>query len=225
MKYFITGTDTDIGKTYVTAGLLKLFSKRGYSTLGLKPIASGGCLIQNILCNEDVLALQESASIKLPTQTINPFLFAEPIAPHLAAEKEGIRLTVEQVSHALQKTFQQYLSETILIEGAGGWLVPLNESETMADLVIALKLPVILVVGMRLGCLNHALLTVEVMKQQGISLYGWIANCIDPNMLEREANIATLKSKIAAQCLGVIDFEGDCTDLKFPSKGGMAGEA
>jgi dethiobiotin synthetase len=205
-QYFITGTDTGIGKTYITTGLLKLFEDRGLSTLGLKPVASGCDLIDGALQNEDALLLQQTSSLQVDYDTINPFAFEEPIAPHLAARKAGTRLNVETLSQTLLNTWIQHPSDITLIEGAGGWLVPLNETETLADLVIALNLPVILVVGMRLGCINHALLTYEVMKQQKINLKGWMANCIDPSMQALDENIETLKQKIEVPCLGVIPW-------------------
>jgi dethiobiotin synthetase len=213
LKYFITGTDTNVGKTYITCSLLKCFEKQGYSTLGLKPLASGCNEVEGVLYNEDALLLQKASSISVDYSTINPFAFEDPIAPHLAAQKAGQKISVEIIQKNLLQTFETYPCDLTLIEGAGGWLLPLNEKETLADLALLLAIPVIMVVGMRLGCINHALLTCEAMKQQRIPLKGWIANCIPPSMLALDENIETLQGKIEAPCLGVIPWGGEVTTL------------
>src|SRR5262249_50518062 len=150
-KVFITGTDTNVGKTYVSTGLLKAFNQLGYSTLGLKPIASGCDWIDGKLRNSDALALQQASSLKLDYEQINPFAFEPPIAPHIAGNKLGLRLDVKNLTDALQPTLELN-ADIQIIEGAGGWHVPLNDRESMADLVKHLNLPVILIVGIKLGC-------------------------------------------------------------------------
>lgn len=203
-KYFIAGTDTSIGKTYVATGLLRLFKQAGYSTLGIKPVASGS-IIQSMhgLGNADALGLQSESTIELPYSLINPFLFQEPIAPHLAAQHEGVSLNIHKLIEACQPALNTATDITI-IEGCGGWCVPLNSRETMADFVKKLQLPVLLVVGIRLGCINHTLLTLHSMQTMGIKLKGWIANCNDPTMLSCEENIEALSTLLPTPLLGVI---------------------
>ena len=192
MKLFIAGTDTHVGKTYISAGILSAFNQMGYSTLGIKPIASGCEWVNNQLCNQDTLTHQKHSSIKLTHDEITPFAFEPAIAPHIAAASAGSSLTVDEINKKLQSTLE-YPADVKVIEGCGGWYTPLNPLETMADFVLSHPLKVILVVGMRLGCINHTLLTYRVMLQDGANVIGWIANCIDPLMENREENIATLK--------------------------------
>ncbi|MDF1655512.1 MAG: dethiobiotin synthase, partial [Coxiellaceae bacterium] len=193
-SYFIAGTDTEVGKTYCCCALLRQMNEHGKSTIGLKPVASGCELIDNQLVNDDALQLQRAASITLDIKTINPFSFAAPISPHLAAAEDGVTLTAQDVKQALQPGLQAGADIT-LVEGTGGWYAPINKHETMADIAIALGYPVILVVGMKLGCLNHALLTAQAIQRSGLPLCGWIANDIDPDMLQLQANIDTLQQK------------------------------
>lgn len=191
--YFITGTGTDVGKTYVAIKILYALKQQGFSTAGLKPIASG-CIKKNgNLHSEDALALQEAATIQLPYHQVNPIALQPPIAPHLAAKQIGKRLTVDYLFQLCQPLLNSGANR-IIVEGAGGWLVPLNEKEMLADFATRLGFPIILVVGMKLGCINHALLTCQHMKTHDVNIAGWIANCIDPNMQALEENIATLKT-------------------------------
>lgn len=207
-KYFIVGTDTNIGKTYVATGLLRLFQQFGYSTLGVKPVASGSIIQQATqgLGNADALELQNASSISLPYELINPFLFQEPIAPHVAAQHEGVTLSVAKLIEACQPALNTVADVTI-VEGCGGWSVPLNLQETMADFVKELQIPVILVVGIRLGCINHALLTLQSIQAMEIPLQGWIANCIDPTMLSPTESIETLLTLMPAPLLGIIPHQ------------------
>lgn len=198
--YFITGTDTGIGKTYVTTQLLQQFNQQGLKTVGLKPVASGGIITASGLQNEDAIALQQHASIKLPYEIVNPILFQEPIAPHIAAKQENRSLNVELILKACEPGLTTH-ADIILIEGVGGWLTPLNEQETMADFVKALNIPVILVSGIRLGCLNHTLLTYHHIQQSGVICESWVANCLDSNMLAQKANIDFLKSALPVPLL------------------------
>ncbi len=185
-KYFITGTDTDCGKTYVTVQLLKQASENNISTLGLKPVACGGY--------EDTLLLQQASTFQLPCEKITPFYFERPISPHLAASFENKSLSVDVIVNAIQEQWNK--AQLCLLEGAGGVLVPINQHETMLDLMQAINIPVILVVGMRLGCLNHALLSLHALKQANINIEGWVATQVDPQMQSYEENIQTLKNKL-----------------------------
>lgn len=205
-RIFITGTDTGVGKTYVTCTLLQALNAQNYKTLGLKPIASGCSLNQRgKLINDDAVALQKAASVKCPYEYINPIPLAHPIAPHLAAEQAQTILSVSQVKNKISRSLE-IEADFQLIEGVGGWAVPLNGHELLSDLVAALKLPVILVVGIKLGCLNHALLTYQRMRDTQVPIIGWIANCIDPGALAIQENIDTLKQWINVPCLGVLPF-------------------
>lgn len=206
LTLFITGTDTHVGKTYVTLGLLRAFNQLGYQTLGIKPVASG-CIYQgNKLYNEDALKIQQTASISLPYDKINPFAFELAIAPHLAAAKMNTSLTVANIIHETKKTFNNYPADFYLIEGVGGWHVPLNRNETMADYVMTCKLPVILVVGLRLGCLNHAILTYQAIKECGLPMVGWIANHCEPHIIAAEEMVSTLSHWIKAPFLGEVAY-------------------
>ncbi|HEX4044879.1 MAG TPA: dethiobiotin synthase [Gammaproteobacteria bacterium] len=203
-KLFITGTDTNIGKTYISIQLLKAFTALGYTTLGIKPIASGCILKNNQLYNDDALALQQASSLQLPYEKINPFAFLPPIAPHIAAAKINLSLNVKTITQKLTETLQHPV-DFQLIEGVGGWQVPLNAQETMVDLVKHYHWPVLLVVGLRLGCLNHALLTVQAIQQTNLPFIGWIANVVDPNTAEINPLIQTLETWIDAPYLGKVD--------------------
>ena len=203
-KLFITGTDTDCGKTYVMTELLRLAAQQQRSVIGLKPVASGCYFDNGELVSDDALQIQKYNSSPL---AICHWKFLPPIAPHIAAAKAGQRLTSKTISHfCAASPFNQY--DVKLIEGAGGLMAPLNEAETWIDLVKRDKLSIILVVGMRLGCLNHALLTDAAIRQQQLPCLGWIANCIDGNMLALEENIATLQQQMSMPHLATISYQG-----------------
>jgi len=204
-RFFITGTDTDAGKTFVSVLLLHALQQRGLRTLALKPVAAGCELVDGELCNDDALQLRAAMTEALPYVQVNPVALQAAIAPHIAAAEEGRRLSVQRLAGLIRGAWMTPADVT-LIEGAGGWLVPLNERETLAGLVKELQLPVILVVGVRLGCLNHALLTAQAVAATGLPLAGWVANCIDPNAARIDENIATLKAMLPAPCLGVIPY-------------------
>jgi dethiobiotin synthetase len=208
-RYFIAGTDTDVGKTHITEALLRAAQQHGLTTLGLKPLAAGAELVGGHWSNDDARRLQAASSLKLPYEQVNPILLRAALAPHLAAEMEQRRLTVQRLAGFCRGTLMTQKVQFTLIEGAGGWRVPLNNRETLADLAIDLNLEVILVVGMRLGCLNHALLTVEAIQRDGLTLAGWVANCIDPQMDSLDANIHSLVSRIPAPLLGTMPFLGE----------------
>ncbi len=200
--FFITGTDTGVGKTWVTLGLLNALAAVGYRTAAMKPVASGVIETPEGLGNEDALLLQQQASVTLAYNVVNPYLFVPPIAPHLAAQRAGRRIEIAHIKKVFDEIAAQ--ADCVVVEGAGGWCVPLNEHEMIADLAVALGLPVVLVVGMRLGCLNHALLTCENIARYGVSLAGWVANTITPEFAELEENIAALSERISAPLLGVV---------------------
>ncbi|MCM2331698.1 MAG: dethiobiotin synthase [Pseudomonas sagittaria] len=201
--YFITGTDTEIGKTTVAAGLLHAARARGLSTAAAKPVASDCELTTEGLRNGDALALLGECSLALDYAEVNPFAFAPAIAPHLAAREVGVELTVAALLASVQRVLARGADFT-LVEGAGGWRVPLAGRESLADLAVALQLPVILVVGVRLGCINHAVLTAEAIARDGLTLAGWVANVVDPATSRLDDNLATLAERLAAPCLGRI---------------------
>ena len=202
-RYFIAGTDTDVGKTLVACALLAQAHSRGLTTAAVKPVAAGCIETEDGLRNDDADQLLAQCTVPLHYEQVNPIAFLEPIAPHIAAQKLGQRMQVDRLAGFTSGVLMQGANLT-LVEGAGGWRVPVNERETLADLAISLSMPVILVVGMRLGCINHALLTVEAITKDGLKLAGWVANCVDPEMAELEANIATLQSRIKAPMIGLV---------------------
>lgn len=204
-KLFITGTDTGAGKSYVSTAILNEARQAGMSTLGIKPVASGCENIQGEYRNTDALALQQASSIKLPYEKINPFAFLSPIAPHLAAREENKSLSVKLITESIHDALQEP-ADLCIIEGAGGWYVPLNEKETIADLVKTLQLPVILVVGIRLGCINHSLLTQRALQHDAVNVIGWIANCLDPGTSQQNLIIETLKTHLLFQHLATLDY-------------------
>lgn len=204
-SYFITGTDTNVGKTYIASALLRHFSQYG-STAGMKPIASGCELMNGELVNEDVVALTAASTVKASHDIINPYSFAPAIAPHIAAEQAGVEIALGSIVQAYQQL--STLADMVIVEGAGGFLVPINSKQTFADVAQELGLPVILVVGMRLGCINHALLTVEAIQARGLPLAGWVANEIQPGMAMFEENLASLQQRISAPCLSVVRYQG-----------------
>lgn len=199
--FFVTGTDTDVGKTTIAAGLLRAARLAGLSTAAVKPLASGCEAGADGLRNSDALALLAECSLPLSYAEVNPFAFAPAIAPHLAAREAGVPLKVEVLAAAVQAVLAQRADFT-LVEGAGGWRVPLDGQATLAELPVALDLPVILVVGVRLGCINHALLTAEAIARDGLRLAGWVANVLDPQTSRLDDNLRTLTERLVAPCLG-----------------------
>ncbi len=207
--WFITGTDTGVGKTLIANALLKLAQDEGLTTLGLKPVAAGCHQRKGIEVNEDAWELLQHSSVTATYADINPIALREPMAPHIAAAREQRPInTGDLVSHCKARLGPADFS---VIEGAGGWLVPLNAHETMADLAAGIGAPVILVVGMRLGCINHALLSAAAIRAAGLPLAGWVANHIDPDMAVPDENVAAIAERIAAPLLGrvpVLDNPG-----------------
>ena len=203
--YFITGTDTGVGKTFVTCALLHTLKAQGIAAIGMKPVAAGGDMTPDGLRNDDIEALRDASSVKLDSEDLNCYLFAEPIAPHIAAANEDVDIDLDVIRQRFDQLAE--LADVVLVEGVGGFIVPLGDSVDTADLAADLDLPVILVVGMRLGCLNHALLTQEAIRARGLTLAGWVANQIDPHMAEFDANVDALEERIRAPLLGVIEWQ------------------
>lgn len=206
-SFFVTGTDTDAGKTLVSAGLLALARSRGLTTLGLKPVASGCMATPAGLRNDDALALQARSVPAADYVTINPFAFEPAIAPHLAARQAGVSLDLAQLCERIAPWLNER-RDVVLVEGAGGWRVPLNETEDLAEVALRLGLPVILVVGLKLGCLNHARLTAEAIRADGAQLVGWVGNLLDADFARDASlyadNLTTLQRTLDAPCLGVV---------------------
>lgn len=206
--FFITGTDTEIGKTFATCCLLQAARKQGLSTAAVKPVAAGGIHTEAGFRNEDALQLQKLCTPKLEYDEINPVFLAQAIAPHVAAEQEHLVVNASELAEHCRKIINKKADLT-LIEGAGGWMVPLNQEEYISDMVKLLDIPVILVVGMKLGCLNHALLTVKALQEDGFNLHGWIANQLVPEMPAFKENIKTLEAKIKAPLITTIPWSYD----------------
>lgn len=203
--FFIAGTDTDVGKTVISAALLEKANQQGLRTIGLKPVAAGCELLEEGLQNSDALSLQKTASVKLSYSEVNPIAFEAAIAPHIAAKQTGKRLSADRIA-ALCRGSMMNPHDFLLIEGAGGWRVPFSRKETFADVPKLLGTPVILVVGMKLGCINHALLTVEAIMRDGLSVAGWVANRVDPDMQCYTENVATLEAMLPAPLLGEVPY-------------------
>ena len=199
--WFITGTDTGVGKTLITAALLHAFAGTAKRAVGMKPVAAG---LDAEGCNEDVELLCAASNVAAERRLVNPYAFAAPVAPHLAAAEEGRDIRFAPIHAALGELRRQ--AEVVLVEGVGGFRVPLGPEGDAADLAQTLNLPVILVVGLRLGCINHALLTVEAIAARGLKLAGWVGNHIDPDMLRQAENVRALTGLIEAPLLGVLPF-------------------
>ena len=198
--YFVTGTDTGVGKTTFSVALIHALQQQGLRVAAMKPVAAGGEMIDGQLLNEDVLVLRSAANIKADLHNVNPYTFASPIAPHIAAAQAGAEIALDKIVSAYAALSAQ--ADAVVVEGAGGFLVPLGAQLDTANLARALELPMILVVGMRLGCLNHALLTAEAIAHRGLKWAGWVANILAPDMLALEENIAALEARLPAPCLG-----------------------
>jgi len=197
--WFVTGTDTEVGKTFVTCALLHLLRAQGRSAIGMKPLAAGTDAEGK---NDDVEALIAASGFQVPRELINPYLFQPAIAPHIAAAEEGREIDISAIVTAFDTL--RGMADAVLVEGVGGFCVPLGPQCDAADLAEALGLPVILIVGMRLGCINHALLTQQAISARGLKLAGWIANRIDPEMSRFEENLAALTERINAPLLGIV---------------------
>ncbi|HYE36160.1 dethiobiotin synthase [Methylocaldum sp.] len=214
----MTGTDTGVGKTIVTVGLMRLLKGAGLSVAGMKPVAAGAFLQDGRLVNEDALLLQANASVRLDYNQVNPFVFEPPVSPHIAAKKAGQEIDLQHIRRAYEEVAK--VADCVVVEGVGGWEVPLNERQRVADLARVLGLPVLLVVGLRLGCLNHALLTQRAIENSGVSCIGWIANQIERDFLFSAENLETLENSLNWPLLTALPFhderEGFAQDI-FPT--------
>ncbi|WP_028865574.1 dethiobiotin synthase [Psychromonas aquimarina] len=202
---FVTGTDTDVGKTICVKALLQAAGRQSLTTLAYKPIAAGCMVTSKGLRNDDALILQQSSTVTVPYQAVNPIAFKPPIAPHIAAELVNTPIEVDVITQGL-KVLQDKKADLLIVEGAGGWRLPLNNEQLLSDWVKAQKLPVILVVGMKLGCLNHALLTYETIVNDGLNVVGWIANQLQPDMPYYEQNLHLLTKKLDAPLIAEIPY-------------------
>ena len=202
--YFITGTDTGVGKTWSTIALMQYFKNQGKTVLGMKPVAAGCELVEKQLKNEDALLLQEHASIAIAYQDINPYALALPVSPHIAARQDGVEIRIDAIVDQYQKLKKQ--ADVVLVEGAGGWRVPISADKDIADLAVCLGLPVIIVVGMRLGCINQARLTFAAVEQSAVQCRGWIASCVERDMPMLEENIQTLCQSTDMPLLAVLPY-------------------
>lgn len=201
--FFVAGTDTGAGKTLVAAALLAAAARRGLRTVGVKPVASGCYRVAGELRNDDALMLARAMSEPLDYALVNPVALEPAIAPHIALAEAGLSLGAADLAARCGPALAS-AAEFAVVEGAGGWRVPLNAHETLADTAAALALPVILVVAMRLGCINHALLSAEAIRRDGLRLAGWVANYVDPSMDRPAENLATLERWLPAPLLGTI---------------------
>ncbi|HEY6282233.1 MAG TPA: dethiobiotin synthase [Burkholderiales bacterium] len=206
-SFFVTGTDTGVGKTMVACALLYAFARQGQSVVGMKPVTAGCEKTLEGLRNGDVELLIAASTVKAPRHMMNPYALKPPIAPHIGAQQAGIEIKPAVIKMAFEQL--KKMAEVVVVEGVGGFKVPLNRQQDSADLAGLLGLPVILVVGMRLGCLNHALLTSGAIEDHGLKLAGWVANCIDPHMAALQENLRALEERLGQPALGVLAFQPD----------------
>lgn len=205
--FFVTGTDTGVGKTMVACALLYAFARQGQSVAGMKPVTAGCEETLEGLRNGDVEQLIAASTIKAPRHIVNPYALKPPIAPHIAAQQAAIEINLSLIKAAFDQL--KKMAGVVVVEGVGGFKVPLNNQQDSADLAELIGLPVILVVGMRLGCLNHALLTSGAIEERGLKLAGWVANCIDPHMAALRENLRALEERLGRPALGVLAFRPD----------------
>ena len=211
--FFITGTDTGVGKTRFSLGLVHALRNKGKKVAVMKPIASGGHYNSGTLRNEDAQLLLDACGLDIPYELVNPYVFEAPVAPHLAAAENNIEISIPYIVDAYKQLTQH--ADIVIVEGVGGWQVPLTVSDkkrntkTLVNLAEQLKLPVLMVVGMRLGCLNHALLTASAIEQSHAKFYGWVANTLEDEMLRYRENITTLRSMIKPPLIAEIPFNSD----------------
>lgn len=203
ISLFVTGTDTEIGKTVVAAGLVRAAANAGKRVVGVKPVAAGCEHVNGRLENDDALQLMRASNVALDYETVNPIALEPAIAPHIAAAQVGVSISAGVLKTHYERNIPNEVELTIY-EGAGGWFVPLNDYETFQDFALAMHLDVVLVVGMKLGCINHALLTVKTVQTCGLVVAGWVANFAQPNMTVAEENLQTLMDRIDAPLVGVV---------------------
>jgi dethiobiotin synthetase len=206
---FVTGTDTGVGKTLVAAAIVRGLAESGLRVVGMKPVASGCVETPEGLRNEDALALQAASNLRSRYSDVNPYAFVPAIAPHIAAGEAGVEISLDRLEHAYERLALS--ADVVVIEGAGGWLTPLDSQRTLADFAAQLDADVLLVVGLRLGCINHAVLTARAVQAAGLRLCGWVGNAIDPRFERRDANLKTLSATLRVPCLGVVSHAGHPT--------------
>jgi dethiobiotin synthetase len=210
LSLFVTGTDTEIGKTFVSSALLRGFVREGLQAAAMKPIAAGAFEVNGELHNEDADQLDAASNVLLPPAMRTPYLLKEPAAPHIAAALENVAFDIDHIVACHSEALTR--ADVVVVKGVGGFRVPLTATHDTADLAVALKLPVVLVVGMRLGCINHALLTAEAIAARGLTLAGWVANRVDPDMTFPDENIASIRERLAreydAPLLGIVPHLG-----------------
>ncbi|MFY3384935.1 dethiobiotin synthase [Paracidovorax sp. MALMAid1276] len=205
MGCFVTGTDTGVGKTLVSAGLLHALAPHHRRVVGMKPVAAGLVPWGEDWASEDAIALRAASTVAVPPELDNPVLLPDPLSPHIAAARAGVQIDIDAIVASYHALAAQ--ADAVVVEGAGGFHVPLTDTLTGADLAQALGLPMVLVVGLRLGCLNHALLTAEAIRARGLTLAGWVANRVDPGMEAAGDNIAYLRARLGAPLLGEVPYQ------------------
>lgn len=205
--FWVTGTDTGVGKTRVSAALLAAYAALGFRCVGMKPVAAGAELRDGVWQNEDVRILRATANVDAPAELVNPYLFRQPIAPHIAADNKGERIGIPRIRAAFEALSER--ADVLIVEGVGGFRVPLSAQHDTADLAAALGLPVILVVGLRLGCLNHALLSAEAIERRDLRLAGWVANRLEPAMPAYDANVDALRQRLQGPLLAELPHAPD----------------
>ncbi len=211
LRVFVTGTDTEVGKTVVAEALVRRCVGEGLRIAVMKPVASGCRTTRVGLRNADAERLIAASNVPARYETVNPYAFEAPVAPHLAARRAGVEIEMPRIRACFDEL--DAAGDGVVVEGVGGWRVPLAGDIDVADLVVSLELPVVLVVGVRLGCLNHALLTADAVRGAGAELFGWVANCIDPEMELASENIESLRARLPGPCLGAIPYLGDAAAI------------
>jgi dethiobiotin synthetase len=210
---FVTGTDTGVGKTRVAVALIHALRARGLRVAAMKPVSAGNAPGE---LNEDVVALLQAANVTADLRDLNPYAFEPAIAPHIAAQQAGGRIDLDVIVESYGRLAAA--ADVVVVEGAGGWRVPLNEHEDLADLAQRLRLPVVLVVGLRLGCLNHALLTAESIAHRKLPWGGWVGNAIDPDMASQSENVASLRARLPGPCLGIHSYQPNLVAMTSASE-------
>ena len=214
---FVTGTDTGVGKTRVSTALLRAYAKQHARCVGMKPVAAGCDWIDGEWLNEDVAALRDASSLKVPSSFDNPYALPDPVSPHIAAKLADERIDLSHIEASFHALRQH--ADVVVVEGAGGFIVPFQDDAqewvTSADLALRLQIPMVLVVGIRLGCLNHALLSQEAILSRGLKLAGWVANVVDADMAQQQANVATLQRRMQAPMLAHWGFQPSASPFEL----------
>lgn len=199
---FVTGTDTGVGKTWFTLACIRALQAEGINTVAMKPVASGAQTVDGKLLNEDALSIQQSLRPHVDYELINPYVFAPPVSPHIAAAEAGVEIDLQHIKQSCETLSRD--ADCVIVEGVGGWLAPLSDALTVADMAGVLGLPVVMVVGIRLGCLNHAMLTAQAIRRSGLDLSGWVANCLEPQLPFIDRQIDYLNQTLQQKPLAVL---------------------